>query len=357
MTVPKKLANYEFYQNQKRWAFLVGGNRYDDSNFNPLKFCVNDVRALEQLLTQLGYTVTSFYDDHPDRRLPTIEAVEDALEVFTQTVGENDLAFVHFACHGDVYEKKEKDGTRTKHPVLILQNTYRNSYARRSLHVEELEERLCGMGAKNVFLSLDACHVGVEIGRNASDPEFIDYICKDSKGFTLLAGSTAQQKAQEWDAVEHGVYTYYLLKGLAGDAGHGKDASVVTANSLQDYVLASLKKWRLANGFLPQEPTRKVEGTGDMMLACWEGIDRPASLILTPNVSTSSRVETRSQPTASLSPTRRQFYERQLAEMQRDLACVESDLAVAKTREEMRRLNIRAEQLLEEIEKLDKKLH
>ena len=42
---------------KKRWAFLVGVNRYTDPNFGSLKFCVNDVVALEQILTQLGYTV------------------------------------------------------------------------------------------------------------------------------------------------------------------------------------------------------------------------------------------------------------------------------------------------------------
>ena len=37
-----------------RWAFLVGVNRYIDNNFGRLKFCVNDVKALERILTDVG---------------------------------------------------------------------------------------------------------------------------------------------------------------------------------------------------------------------------------------------------------------------------------------------------------------
>ncbi|MEB3294510.1 MAG: caspase family protein [Synechococcales bacterium] len=348
--------DYGFYQRQQRWAFLVGVNRYDDANFKPLQFCVNDVKRLEEMLTRLGYRVTCLYDGHPEGKRPTIEAVEDALTVFCQTVGRDDLAFVHFACHGDTYEKPGADGKREKQPVLVMQNTYKNSYARRSLHVADLEAQLRSIGAKDVFLSLDACHVGVEIGRDASDPEFIQYLCQDSKGFTMLAGSTAQQQAQEWGAVQHGIYTYYLLKGLSGEAGHAKDKQVVTASSLQNYVFVELKAWRLQHGFLPQEPTRKTEGTGDPMLACWQGVE-PIEVSVGNQVSSQSdRIGTRNQTNESISSTRRKFYEQQLDEKRKDLARVQRDLAGDNTQEEERRLNNRAEQLLDDIEELEQKL-
>jgi Caspase domain len=364
MAIPE---NYDFYQQQQRWAFLVGVNRYDDSNFKPLKFCVNDVQQLAKILTQLGYHVTCFYDDHPDGKIPTIEAVEDALAVFCQTVGTQDLAFVHFACHGDIDHHKAADGVRHKHPVLIMQNTYKNSYAKRALRVETLETQLRQMNAKDVFLSLDACHVGVDIGRDASDPEFIQYLCQDSTGFMLLAGSTAQQKAQEWGAVQHGVYTYYLLQGLAGEAGHAKDQAIVTASGLQDYVLKNVKAWRLTHGYLPQEPTRKVEGTGDMMLACWHGIERLEPVIISADPPVTTRSPQSSlpppiqpppiqPPAASMSIVRRQSYERQLQDKQKRLLSVEADLETANNQESRRSLEIRAEQLLTEIEDLEHRL-
>jgi hypothetical protein len=344
---------YDFHRQQQRWAFLVGVDRYADSNFGTLKFCRNDVQALEKLLTQLGYHVTSFYDQHPKGKLPTIEAVEDALATFCQTVGKADLAFVHFSCHGDAYETKNTEGMKQKSPVLVMQNTYKNSYAKRSLHVAELEQQLREIGAKDMFLSLDACHVGMEIGRDAADPEFIKYICQDSKGFAMLAGSTAQQKAQESNAIQHGVYTYYLLKGLSGEAGHSKDSTVVTVSSLQDYVLKSLKVWRLEHGCLPQEPTRKVEGTGDMMLACWRGLERPEFVATSVEAAADSVSVPRSEGTTTLSNSRRQQYETNLERKRKALTSVNRDLAGPKTQQLEDELNARAEQLIEDIEKLE----
>jgi Caspase domain len=342
---------YDFYRQQQRFALLVGVDRYADSNFGTLKFCRNDVQALEKLLTQLGYYVTCFYDDHPNGKLPTIEAVEDALATFCQTVGKEDLAFVHFSCHGDAYETKTTEGMKQKSPVLVMQNTYKNSYAKRALHVAELEKQLREIGAKDMFLSLDACHVGMEVGRDAADPEFIKYICQDSKGFAMLAGSTAQQKAQESNAIQHGVYTYYLLKGLSGEAGHAKDNTVVTVSSLQDYVLKSLKVWRLEHGCLPQEPTRKVEGTGDMMLACWQGLERTEFVATSVESLTGSAP--RSEGIATLSNSRRQQYETDLNRKNKALDSVNRDLAGPKTQEQEDEFNARKEQLLDNIEKLE----
>ncbi|MEB3294509.1 MAG: hypothetical protein VKJ24_15235 [Synechococcales bacterium] len=54
--------------------------------------------------------------------------------------------------------------------------------------------------------------------------------------------------------------------------------------------------------------------------------------------------------------SRKQFYEQQLDEKRKDLARVQRDLAGDNTQEEERRLNNRAEQLLEDIEELEGKL-
>lgn len=37
---------------RKKWAVLVGANEYHDSAINPLKFCVNDIKSLHEVLVQ-----------------------------------------------------------------------------------------------------------------------------------------------------------------------------------------------------------------------------------------------------------------------------------------------------------------
>jgi len=247
---------------QQRWAFLVGINKYTDPKFSQLNFCVNDVIALEKLLKELDYTVVAMYDEHPEGyRQPTKDNVEAELQQICQQIGEDDLLFVHFACHGRLQEGQ---------PILILRDS-RNGLLQqpeKRLSVAQVEKMMRDSTASRLFLSLDACHMGAEMGRGTDDPEFIRNVYELAEGFAVMAGSTAQQKAQEWQAVQHGVYTYYLLKALSGEADRS-EKSFVSVDDVSKYVVNHLKRWQVENSGLIQEPTVKIEGMGDMILADW----------------------------------------------------------------------------------------
>lgn len=124
--------------------------------------------------------------------------------------------------------------------------------------------------ARRLVLTLDACHTGVEIGRDVADPEFIRNVYELAEGFALIAASTAQQIAQEWQEKEHGVFTYYLLEGLS-DRADRNNKRFVTVNDLQTHVLSGLRRWNVEHGGVIQEPTARAEGLGDMILADYRG--------------------------------------------------------------------------------------
>jgi hypothetical protein len=243
---------------QDRWALLVGVNRYVDPTFPPLKFCVNDVLALEATLKDLGYTVVTLYDNAAQEHLrPTRDNVEAELTRLCQVAGPDDLLLVHFACHGKLVDGK---------PVLITRETRAPTLARRALPLAEVERMMRDSEARRLVLTLDACHTGVEVGRDLADPEFIRNAYELAEGFALIAASTAQQIAQEWDEKEHGVFTYYLLEGLSGQADHD-DKDFVTVGDLSLHVLNGLKHWNVEHAGLLQEPTARAEGLGDIIVA------------------------------------------------------------------------------------------
>jgi Caspase domain/inactive STAND/Effector-associated domain 9 len=253
---------------QRRYAFLVGINSYVEPRLSSLNFCVEDVKALETLLTELGYIVVSMYDQHPQQhRQPIRGNVKAELKQLCQQLEKNDLLFVHFACHGKVVGSKR---------ILMMQDS-------RLALLEEIEERLTvedvqqmmrDSKATRFFLSLDACHTGVEMGRGDDDLEFIRNVYELAEGFVVMAGSTAQQKAMEWKAVKHGVYTYYLLKALSGEADRA-NKSFVSVDDVEKHVIDQLKRWGVAMGLL-QEPTIEKSGMGDMILADWRDRTPPS---------------------------------------------------------------------------------
>ena len=184
-----------------RWALLVGVNSYMDPAFSSLKYCVNDVLALETQLRGLGYTVVTLHDDASEKwLLPTRENVEAELIRLCKAVGLDDLLLVHVACHG-----KLVDGQA----VLIMQDSRAPTLAKKALRVTEVENQMRESKARRLVFLLDACHTGVDIGRDLADPEFIKNVHDLAQGYALIAASSSQQVAQEW--AEKKAWRFYLL--------------------------------------------------------------------------------------------------------------------------------------------------
>jgi len=244
---------------RNRWALLVGVNRYVEPSFPRLKYCVNDVLALARMLDARGYTTVVLHDDLPrdDPRFPTRENVEAELARLCQVAGPDDLLWAHFACHGKLVNGR---------PLLVTYETRAPTLARRALPLADVEKQMRDSKARRLVLTLDACHTGVEMGRDIADAEFIKNAYDLAEGFALIAASTAQQVAQEWAEKQHGVFTYYLLEGLSGRADRA-NRHFVTVSDLTTHVLDGLRRWNVEHGGLLQEPTARTEMMGDMILA------------------------------------------------------------------------------------------
>ncbi|WP_129675779.1 caspase family protein [Candidatus Chloroploca sp. Khr17] len=242
---------------RQRWALLVGINVYNEPSYAPLRYCVNDVRALATQLAGGGYTVVALHDelDPKSHRFPSRENVEAELRSICESAAHDDFILVFFACHGLL-----RDGQRW----LALQNTRARS-PHSALALAEVEAMLRASKANRCLLLLDACHVGIEIGRSMTDPDFLRHSFELAEGFAVLAASTSQQIAREWHAVKHGVFSYYLLDGLEGAADRDHKG-FVTVDDLKNHVIDGLRRWNVEQGMPLQEPNARIEGIGDIIV-------------------------------------------------------------------------------------------
>ncbi|MBO3459557.1 caspase family protein [Aetokthonos hydrillicola Thurmond2011] len=241
------------------WALLVGVNHYVDSEIKDLMFCVNDVKALQKTLSKLGYEVFCLHDELDDKDSPTRRNVKAKLNILSQTLQPNDLLWVHFSCHGTLTPDK-------KEPVLILKDTEYSLLDDESevLSVAQVESYMRKSGARQLILTLDACHSGVNIGRDVIDQqEFFENVYQKAEGFALLAAATANQKAYE--DRENGIFSHFLLQGLNSKEVR-ENKNFITVYQLYSYVLNELRKWGVQKNRL-QFPTQRIEGLGDIVLA------------------------------------------------------------------------------------------
>lgn len=274
-----------------RYALLVGINRYIEPTFTSLRYCVNDVKALAARLRELDYTVVTMHDEvAEDYHRPRRDDVLSELDRLCAQVKEDDLLTVYLACHGVL------EGGKT---LLLMQDTRRSLLRERSLPLSLVEQALRGSKARRKVLLLDACHSGVDIGRamtpESEGAELLKHAYELAEGFALLASSTAQQAAQEWREQQHGVFTYFLLKGLAGEADLGIKG-VITVDDLKAYLVTQLRRWSIEHGGLLQEPTARTEGTGSIILADLRGEKSPPAKSAPAPLSGSTLAETQVTP-------------------------------------------------------------
>lgn len=249
---------------RNRWALLVGVNTYIDPVFPLLKYCVRDVLALQVTLEAAGYTVIALHDDAPAEHLwPTRDNTEAELTRICEAAGPDDLIWVHFSCHGKLIAGR---------PFLVTREIRAPTMAKKALSLAQVEALMRESKCRRRVLTLDACHTGVEIGRDLADPEFIRNVYELAEGFVLLAASTSQQIAQEWSEKEHGAFTYFLLQGLRREASHASKG-FITVNDLALQALDGLRCWNVTHGGILQEPTARTEGLGDMILIDFRDFD------------------------------------------------------------------------------------
>lgn len=135
------------------------------------------------------------------------------------------------------------------------------------LQTKQLYQDLAAMGAKSVTVFLDACFTGQT--RNSemlianARPIVIRPIAAEiPPNVTVISAASGSQISGALEEKEHGLFTYYLLKGLGGDADVNKDKSI-DINELKSFVSAKVKEQAALDG---REQTPELQGTADKVL-------------------------------------------------------------------------------------------
>ncbi len=156
--------------------------------------------------------------------------------------GKSDIV-VYFSGHGIANQKDKSTG--------ILPFDVDPNYSV-GLPLKKLYKDLNAMGARSVTVYLDACFTGQT--RDAkmliADARPIIILPKKQEipdDVNVLSAASGSQISGAIKEKEHGLFTYYVLRGLSGDADSNKD-KVVKLRELSDYVSKNVKEQAALNG-------------------------------------------------------------------------------------------------------------
>jgi hypothetical protein len=131
------------------------------------------------------------------------------------------------------------------------------------LAVSELEQLLKQTGAKQQVAFIDACRSDPDT-KGADKPRSFDDLT-DSEGLRVLYSTAPGQVSYEDDNLEHGIFSYFLLKGLQGEASGGNDG-FITFEDLHSYVASQMRVYAVSKGH-SQKPYAHGENSGDFLIA------------------------------------------------------------------------------------------
>ncbi|HYD49331.1 MAG TPA: caspase family protein [Terriglobales bacterium] len=202
------------------WVLSAGVSRYADSALS-LNFADNDAAAVAGALQEqsnrrvYGAVQTRLLTNEQVTRESILSGIRD----FIAKAEPTDVAAIFLAGHG-VRDLLTGTYYFLPHPAT------RENFFTRGLRVEELNDmvRILQRHVRHVVVILDTCHAGALDLRTAQMTLAEDFpIHVRAEGVFLLAATRPGDKSKEVPRLQHGVFTYALLRALRGEANAGAD--------------------------------------------------------------------------------------------------------------------------------------
>ena len=237
-------------------ALIIGIEDYENTFTAP--FAKNDALAFNDFAhTSFGvpqYNIKLLMNDDAERT----DTLKTLTKWLPKVVRENktDL-YVFFSGHGLASENGEdlfllpSDGD----PELL-------EYS--SLMRNQIFDQIAKLNPKSVTVFLDTCYSGSTRSDEflvAAKPIFIEMQEQDIPyNFTVFSASSGRDTAKVLPEAEHGLFSYYLMKGLEGEADANRDKQI-TNGELHTFINNNVS--RLAN------QTPQLSGDSNQVLVKW----------------------------------------------------------------------------------------
>jgi uncharacterized caspase-like protein len=255
-----------------RWAIVIGVADHDNKGVPKLRFAESDADAMYRLLTtRAGYArenVLLLTDRAPEK--PTLQNFRLALGDFlSRKTTRDDMVLIYYTGLGASEVDASSPETDGLAKYLIPRNVRPDALRTTAFSMQEMQGLVARIPAERVVVLLDTSYSSAAGGRSLALPnarphnlgdQFLDRLAK-SRGRLVIAASSPNEVALEPADLGHGLFTYYLLEGLAGKADRNGDG-IVTVSELFPYLEDQIdRKSRAAGG--RQRPVMKgdIEGT------------------------------------------------------------------------------------------------
>jgi len=220
------------FTREDAYAVVVGISNYRQSALPKVTYARKDAEAMKDYLT----SVCGFKEGNIKLLVDDGAALSDLTAYCEEWLGRNvrkgSFVFVYFAGHGTPSPDKGE--------AYIVPFDGEPGFVSKLYPLSRLYSSLTALPTDHVVVALDACFSGaggrsvMEQGKRPLVAVDLEKEAQKLGNVAVLAAAAGNEISQDYDAKRHGLFTYYLLKGLRGEADADHDGWV-TLGELYNY--------------------------------------------------------------------------------------------------------------------------
>ncbi len=229
------------------FVVAVGVEQYDDPQIAPLRYAAADARAVADAFRAGGVPadqVILLHSGATDRTaLPTKFNLLHSLQRVREKARAEDTLIFFFAGHG------MQTGPEA---YLLTIDSVRENLADTALPMTAVQGMMSRFEARRILFIIDACRNDPNAGRAEADAVLDETFARSLRPVlertggplpdaALLLACQVGERAWEMPDEQHGAFTWFLLRGLAGEVRDTDGA--VRLQPLADYLLREVPAW------------------------------------------------------------------------------------------------------------------
>lgn len=213
------------------YAVIIGIGDYRDERIPDLRFTINDAQGLYDVLIDPNYRgLPKDYVKLLLNEQATHQNIKRALGTWLyRQAKKEDTVLIYYSGHG---------ATEDGDTYWVTYNADIDDLFATALNNNDIAYMLSRIKSKRVITFLDSCYSAATVNRTDQTKNVaaeIPWKKFSGEGRVAISASNGKQLSLELVEYQHGVFTYYLLEGLRGQADKNLDG-VVEVDEIWDYV-------------------------------------------------------------------------------------------------------------------------
>ena len=237
------------------YALIIGIGQYRHSGIKPLRLAKRDASAMREYLANVGGIPRNNIHVLTDDEARSND-IRRELGWLRKSAGTKSQVFIYYSGHG-VADAKHA-------PYLLPYDGEPQAIEDTGLSIATLKGEVNRFATKRVMIALDACYTGEGRSESSEGKRGAAWIDDDDTPTEAVVVNASGDREASWDYEEqgHGLFTYFLLKGMRGAALDINGDGFLDVDELYVYVKKEVPPVAMRQREAGQTPVKQGSGKG-----------------------------------------------------------------------------------------------